>query len=473
MGALSVVSRVASRVKSWFDGPNEGQWRGPFYGIGELGHWFGLGQKEDGYQRNLRVPHIDGRRIPAAYACVMTTARAISQCYPMHRMIDAQGNVSVITTSPAARVFRTPNNYETWPQFILNMVANLGFDGESFAIARRDAANRITALHRVPKGAIAPYVAWNPMDTANELYYTVGANPMVPDMVDWMIPASDVLHLRSYCPRHPLIGESALAAAAMAAGINVALSASQLTFFSRMSRPSGVLSSDVVLTGTQIAQLRESWKEQAKGINQGEIPILGGGMKWQPMVISSQDAQLIEAQRLSIEDIARVYGVPLPVIGDLSHATLQNTEQLIQHWLSMSLGSTLENLERSFDVLFGFGANEYTELDIHALLRADFEKRIEGLTKAIQQSLMTPDEARAREGLSPAPDGVGNRLYGQAQVQPLGQPLNAAAVADPANDPAADDPDASAEQRALDKAQRFAAGRAVLEAQRRNFRASS
>jgi len=432
--ALVPIRRAGGVVKGWWDGL-EGSWRGPLFGMGELGGWFTLGRIEDGWQRNLKNGAVNGRAIPAAYAAVMASARAISQCYPTHKTVSPTGIVSVVTTSAASRIFRSPNAYETWPQFILNLVAGMGFEGESFAVAFRNDRSEITELHRMPMRTTSPLVTPD-----GAIFYAIGPNPMLPEYTDWVVPARDVLHLRANCPRHPLIGETDLAAAMMAAGVNVSLSGSQLAFFTRMSRPSGILSTEQALTKVQLAQLREAWKEQSTDVNQGGIGIVAGGLKFQPLTITSQDAQLIEAQRLSIEDIARVYGVPLPVIGDLSHATLQNTEQLIQHWLSVSLGAQLENIEQSFNALFGFGPRDYCELNTAALLRADFEKRIEGYTRAIQGALMMPNEARTAEGLSPVPDG--DRLYAQAQIQPLGTPTPdpaASASSTPAATPAQGD----------------------------------
>ena len=185
-----------------------------------------------------------------------------------------------------------------------------------------------------------------------------------------------------------------------------------------MSRPSGVISTDQVLNREQMTSLREAWKNQSQGLNKGQIPILHAGMKFQPLAISSQDAQLIQAQRLSIEEIARVYGVPLPVIGDLSHATLNNVEQLISMWLSISLGALLENLERSLERLFEMGVNDRVNIDETALLRTDLEARINALTKAVQGGLYTPNEARKKEGLHAVDHG--DKPYLQQQMVELG-----------------------------------------------------
>ena len=412
---------VLTRIKGLWAG--EGEQRGPLYGQGELGGWYELGRLDDGYQRNLDMPHIDAKKIPAAYASVMANARAVSQCKPLHKRKVGDGPTETIDNSAAARIFRSPNSYETFSQYILNAVAQLFFDGESFSLATRNDRGEVIRLDRMDSRTCSPYV------TEGELFYSIGSNPFVPDQIDYLVPARDVLHLRMYCPRHVLIGESPIKAAAMAAGINVSLAGSQAAFFAQMSRPSGVLSTDQVLNKDQLESLREAWYKQSQKIAQGAVPILSGGLKWQQMAISSQDAQLIEAQRMSIEEIARVYGTPLPVIGDMTSSTLNNVEQLISLWLSISLGSLLENLEQSFNKLFGLRPTEAIDFDVTGLLRTDFQARIDGLTKAIQGGLYTPNEARGREGLHPVTNGD-NPIVQQQMVE-LGHKPEPVAIPEP------------------------------------------
>jgi HK97 family phage portal protein len=380
--------------------------------MGELGGFYGIESLGDGWQRNLEIDAFSARRVPAVYACVMAIARAVSQCYPKHvRMVD--GVHESVNTSAAYRVLRNPNGYQASPDFFLNLVATALFEGEAFAVATRNDRFEINSLHLLPRGACAVQVN----EESKDIFYSIGSSPLAPGGVDYIAPARDVLHLRFHTPRHPLIGESPIRSAAMAIGVNVALSQNQAAFFSRMNRPSGILSTDQVLNQEQSARLRAAFDEQSKKWAAGGMPILGGGLKFQPLSINSQDAQLVEAQRMSLEDICRVFGVPPPLVGDLSHATLNNSETLIQHFLSMSLGSYLEHIERSFDRLFGLTNSEYIELDTSALLRTDFAGRVEGLTKAVQGGLMTPSEARAREGLPPIKGG--DVAYLQRQMTPI------------------------------------------------------
>ncbi len=457
LSRVSDVARAAGALvgavrKSWESGA-EGSWRGPYFGQGELtGATFQLGDLEDGFQRNLAVPAGGARMIPMVYAAVMANAKAGATCWPKHMRETTPGSKKFeqVATSPAFRVFQNANPYETWPVFLTNMLATMGFDGQAYALIVRDARGAVTAMHRMPRGSMCPLIS--PED--GSVYYSVGANPFLPDLsgIQYIVPARDVWHLRQHCPRHPLFGEAACNAAALAMGVNVALSRSQAVFFARMSRPSGVLVSDQQLNKEQMDRLRENWKAQAASLAQGGVPVLGNGVKWVPMTITSEDAQLTEAQRLSGEDIARVYGVPLPVVGELTHATLTNVEQLVSLWLSTGLTSLLELVERDLNNIFGLdGFSDFIDLDPRALLRTDFAGRIDALCKGIQGALFKPNEARAFEDLPPVPDG--DKVYAQAQMQPLGTPLAAPPAPAPAPaDPPADDPPADGAAAADDTA---------------------
>jgi HK97 family phage portal protein len=411
---------------------------GQFFGYGELGGLYGIEHLGDGWQRNLTVDSLAARHIPAVYACVMAMSRAVASCYPQHRIRKSNGGEDVSKTSPAYRFFRKPNSYQTWTQFIHNAVSNMLFDGEAFCQIVRDNRNVVIAMHLLQRGTCSPVIAED-----GSIFYSVGTNIMMPDQTSYIAPQREILHLRTHTPRHPLIGESPIRAAALACGINVALSKTQAAFFNNMNRPSGILSTDQTLTAQQMAQLREAFDKQSAGWASGKLPILSSGLKFNQVAIDSQDAQLIEAQRMSIEDIARVFGVPLPIIGDLSHATLNNTESLINHWLAISLGALIENLERSFDEALGLQDDEFVEFDTKALLRMDYMGRIDALTKATQGGLMAPNEARAMEGL-PSVDG-GDQPFMQAQNTPISllSELAAASIkskTEPAPSPAPEPP---------------------------------
>lgn len=407
-----MAGKLSTRLKGWLSGAGaEGSWRGPFYGLTEFDNWRQVGPLDTGWQRNLRTG--GARHVASVYACVMLNARAVSQCEPMHMRAASNGAHQRVTTSPASRILRKPNGYEHWAQMILNTVAELLFEGEALWYVTRDDRQAITAAHRLPRQSWSIHVD----PDSKEIFYGIGNyEDLMTPAPNYMIPARDCCHFRMHTPRHPLIGESPVKAASLAVGINVALNQSQLAFFSNMNRPSGVMTTDERLTAEQMKQLREAFNNVSKDMNAGGMPILANGLKFQATGVSQNDAQLIEQQRLSVAEIARVYGVPMALLAE-SSGPQAGTEALISHWLSIGLGSVIETVERSLDRLFDLGADETIQLDPSPLLRADMQARVDALTKAVQGGIMTIDEARSKEWLGPIKGG--DRAFLQRQMTPV------------------------------------------------------
>lgn len=366
------------------------------------------------WQRGMNP--IGGGTVATLEACLGAYAQTIAQIRPYHEREQdngAKGRVRVFN-SALSRLLRNPNSYQTSSDFWLNGVRSLLASGAMHAVAQRNDRNEVESWHLVGRGTNA-YVE----PETREVFYAVGDNPMLGD-IDVMIPARDVLHIRLYTPNHPLVGVSPIEAAVHSLAVNGSITAHQASFFARMSRPSGVLSSDQKMNREQMRELRAAWEEQSKGMDAGGVPILGSGVKWEPMSVSSQDAQLVDAFNMSINDIARAFRVPLPMIQQHSEgSTYNNVEQLFSHWLSGGLGFMIEHIERAVEKFLKLGPADVVHFDTDMLLRTDFAARVEGYTSLSQGGLLTINEARRDFGnLPPVPNG--DVPYVQQQMVPLG-----------------------------------------------------
>lgn len=427
------LREIPQRLKSWLGGWAEGQPRGPWQMFGEFGTPFEISNPDTAYyQRNIGISGGDARNVAIVYACVMLYCRAISQCLPKHLKRNDDGGDEQSFTSPASRVLRYPNSYEHWNQFVQNVVAEMLFEGESLAIKVYDDRYAVTALQRVPRRSWTIHVD----PDSREIFYGINSTDLF-DKPDMLIPQRDVVHFRQHTPRHPLIGESPVKAAAMAIGVNVSLNRSQLFFFSQMSRPSGVLSTDMSLTSDQMRQLRAAFSEQSKAWATGGVPILSSGLKWTGLNVTQADSQLIEQQKLSALDVARVFSVPMALLAEGS-GPQAGTNALITTWLSIGLGAVIENIERTLDRCFDLAANEHIQLDTTPLLRSDPAARAEMWSKNIQSGTMTINEVRLREGLKPVDGGDVPMVQQQMVGIDLLQQLHAATISSklkPAEEP--------------------------------------
>jgi HK97 family phage portal protein len=355
----------------------------------------------------------------AVEAGVSAYAQTAAMLPATHWRKQDNGGREAVTNSALSRIFLHPNSYQTRSDFILNQVRALFFRGNCYALAEMDERGQPRALHPMMPTVCQPYVDPETQD----VFYSIAPTDLTPrEGEGWpfdasrAVPARFVWHVKLHTPRSPLVGDTPLTAAAFAVNANEAINSQQARFFANMSRPSGTLNTDLVLTKKQVDELRGLWNEQSTGMNVGGVPILSAGLKWTPLSMSASDAQLIEFYKLSVADIARVLRIPLPLIGE-PESTFANTEVLMQFWIASGLGFLLEHLELSLDAFFNLPANEYCEFETAALLRSNFKERIEGLVRGVQGGIYTPNEGRNAEGLASVPQGDEPRM--QQQVVPL------------------------------------------------------
>lgn len=157
------------------------------------------------------------------------------------------------------------------------------------------------------------------------------------------------------------------------------------------------------------------------------------GHKLTQVGFDPEKGQMTDARRFQIEEIARIFNLPPVFLQDLSRATFSNAEQQDLHLVKHLIGQWAQAFEEQLNLkLFGqFNGNRYVEHNLDGLLRGDFKTRMEGLARAVQTSILTPDEARELEN-RPKAEG-GDKLYMQGATVPLGtQP--APPVTPPAQD---------------------------------------
>jgi HK97 family phage portal protein len=356
-------------------------------------------------------------------ACVSAYAQTIAMCPGAHwRRLD-NGGRELVDTSALSRILRKPNSYQSSSDFLLNLVRGLYLEGNAYALALRNSRFEIAELH-----LFDPRQCRARVGVDGSIFYSLGGNEIVERLLTETtfesqallagVPARDVLHVKLHTPRHPLCGETPLASAQTDLAVSGAMSSQAIAFAANQSRPSGVLSTDNILSKAQMDELRAAWESKSQGMNAGRVPILAAGLKWQAMGVNAHDAQLVEQLKLTETHIAQAFRMPLQVLG-LGGTTFASTELLMQFWIATGLGFALNHVEVAFDAMFGlYGPPwEYTEFDTAVLLRSAYRDRIEGLARGVQSGIYAPNEARAAEELAAVEFGDEPRV--QAQVVPL------------------------------------------------------
>jgi HK97 family phage portal protein len=438
----------------------EGQYRpGPWY-LPVTHGWLpsDVGNSMNWWQ-NGHTPQLLGARLAIIEACVSAYAQTVAMCPGAHWRTNNKGGRDRVTNSALCRILRAPNDYQTISDLLMNLTRQLYMEGNAYLLCMRNARYEITELHLMDNRYCRALI-----DGSGEVHYSLGGNWVVQNRYGPLstVPARDVLHIKLHVDqlRNPLRGESPLTAAYLDALTAGSILAQQFQFYQNQAKPGFVLSTDLLLDKDQVSALRDRWNEQTGGANVGGTPILTGGLKPQGLPMATfRDAQLAEVLKMSNEAIAMAFRVPPQIIGIVERGSFRSTEAMMQAWVASGLGFCLNHIEESFGQSFGLAGqpDEYVEFDTAALLRSAFKDRIDGLARAVQGGIMSPNEARNSEDLPSVPYGDSPRV--QQQVVPLefaaAIPSPGSTTKIPASPPAPPQPSQpSAAQRSINDARR-------------------
>jgi HK97 family phage portal protein len=465
------VRGFLTRVAGGIVGKGEGDYRpGPYY-LPVTGGWLPDGVPDNWWQ--LGYTPVTGGQSAMVEACVSAYSQTVAMCPGSQwRLNDDNGRERVIN-SALSRVLRRPNDYQSISDFLLNVTRQLYMTGNAYALALRNSRFEIDELHLMNADMSYPRVAYN-----GEIFYNLAGNDVIAARLEsreqLIVPMRDVLHIRLHTERAkfptPLVGLSPLVAAYSDIAVGAAIAKQQTSFYRNEARPSAVLSTDLILDKDQVTALRDRWNEQARGMSQGGTPILTAGLKVMPWAVASKDAATAEILKLSNDNIALAFRIPLQILG-LGTGPVGSTEILMQSWVASGLGFALNHIEEAFGLLFDLDGqpDEYVEFDTAALLRSAFKDRIEGLARGVQGGIYAPNEARELEGLKAVKFGDEPRV--QQQVVPLSAAAKIPAAPAPGAPPASPSPPSPpqpSEQKGLTDAERTRVRRSIRASYRVN-----
>lgn len=137
-------------------------------------------------------------------------------------------------------------------------------------------------------------------------------------------------------------------------------------------------------------------------------------MKYTPISIAPNDAQFLETRKFNVEEIARIFRVPLHMIGDLDHATFSNIEHQDIEFVKHSLTPWLIRWEQSmYRRLFLEPEKDslFVEFNVNGLLRGDLASRYNAYAVARQNGWMSANDILRKEGEDLIPAELGGDRY--------------------------------------------------------------
>lgn len=183
-----------------------------------------------------------------------------------------------------------------------------------------------------------------------------------------------------------------------------------VNFYKNGANASGVFSFQGALTEPSYQRLKEDIAKNYTGlVNTGKPILLEEGGDFKQLTIKPADAQLIENKKFQIEDVARIYRVPLHLIQNLDRATNNNIEhqslEFVMYTMLPWFKRWEENINMQLLTPMERMAGYYIEFKIDSLLRGDAKSRAEAYAQGRQWGWLSVNDIRKLENMSPIPNG--------------------------------------------------------------------
>lgn len=297
---------------------------------------------------------------------------------------------------PVARLLHgSVNDWLSGFEFVRDLVAQaLTSDAGGLAWVGRADGKPIEIIHYRPGTISVEY----PEDTGEPVYRRGG----------FILPAADVIHLRSAFSRSPL----SLAREAIGAAKEMEKHAGNL--FKNGARPAGVIQIPGAIGEGALARLKAGWRAAQEGSdNGGRTAVLHNGATFNPLTLASTDAEFLANRKFQVLEIARAFRVPPQMLYELDRATWSNAEQMGREFLSYTLEPWLRALEAALTrALISPDDRAATRIrfDRDDLTRASLTERATAINSLRASEVLSADEGRDWLDLGPRPDGKGGEF---------------------------------------------------------------
>ncbi len=234
---------------------------------------------------------------------------------------------------------------------------------------------------------------------------------------------SDIFHLRGVS-LDGVHGFSLVEQAKQAIGLALSAELASGRMFRNGTFVGGSLSHKGKLSDESFERLKASLAEKEGAENAGKTLILEEGMEWKAFGQTAKDSQLTELRKLQVEEIARVSGVPRPLLMVDETSWGSGIEALGQFFVAYALNPWFEAWQQAIERCL-LNEDEVEEFEAKfnpaALLRGSLKDQADFLSKALGAGGHAPwmhvDEVRAAMDL-PKREAPPHTMMGGASPAP-------------------------------------------------------
>jgi phage portal protein BeeE len=127
-----------------------------------------------------------------------------------------------------------------------------------------------------------------------------------------------------------------------------------------------------------------------------------------PLSVPPEEAQFLESRKFQVTEIARAFGVPPHLIGDMERATFSNIEHQYMEFLQFSLGPYLKQIEQVIHARCMTAEERKVYFVEHlrdSMLQADTMTRFQAHALGRQWGWLSVNDIRTLENMNPVDGG--------------------------------------------------------------------
>ena len=364
-----------------------------------------------GQSSGVAVTRDSSLTFSAVYACVRIISESIASLPINVYLEEADGDRILQKNHPVQKLLaKKPNNYMTSYTFKDVILTNLLLEGNAYFLIVRDGSARPIELICLDPSKVEVY------RHEGQLYYKIEGE-------DATILQDDMLHFVGLS-FDGLKGRSVLNSQRATIGTSIAANVTAGNVLGNTTQVGGIIKHPGKLSAEAIERLRTSWNNAYQGpFAAGKTAILEEGMTFEPSRINAQDRQLLESRRFQVEEIARIFKVPLSLIGHLEKAAnYSSIEALSIDFVRFTLTPYIVSIEEEMNRKL-FRENEqdqhYVKIQVEGLLRGDSNARANFYKQMIDMCVLSINEVRKLENLNRIENG--DTHYFPMNYAPIGQ----------------------------------------------------
>jgi HK97 family phage portal protein len=263
--------------------------------------------------------------------------------------------------------------------------------------------NAYVRVYRDNSGEVVNLVCLNP-DDVDVRRSGLGRKIFIVNGEDKPLTSEEVMHLTDLLEPGALKGVSRVDKLKDALGVASALQSFAARFFGQGATTQGIIEYPGNLTPDQAKNLRDGFDSMHRGFRKAHrTGILSGGATYKQTSVDNDSAQFLESRRFAVEEIARLFNIPLSMMGIPGTQSYASVEQNAIQFVTHTLRPYIEKLEAAYSRLLPNTA--FMKFNIDGLLRGDFNSRVTAYASALQTGWMSVNDIRRIEDLTPVDGG--------------------------------------------------------------------